>query len=300
MHIPSTMLNTPVCAVTLAVGVAGGAAAFYFAKRQEDQPAPARFAAVTAMIFALQMLNFTVQDGTSGHLLGGMLAVALLGIPYAVLSIALVLVVQAVFFADGGINALGANVFNMGVIGAALAGCGFYALQKKMPRMLAMGLVSWASVILASFVCALQVALSGAVEFAKVVLATVSVHALIGLGEALLTVAVVTVLSRAGEFWKKQERAVAFGALAVAAVAALSSPFASSFPDGLEWVAGQLAFVEFAGLEIPALFPDYEAAFISSASFSTVLAGFAGIMIILAAGSLLGRIMKNGVPALRA
>ena len=103
MHIPSSMLNGAICPVTVGVGIAGGMTALYFARKAEEKPSAAKFATVTAMIFALQMLNFPVQNGTSGHLLGGMLAVALLGVPFAALSIAIVLGVQAVFFGDGGV-----------------------------------------------------------------------------------------------------------------------------------------------------------------------------------------------------
>ena len=122
MHIPSTMLNGAVCPVTLAVSAVGVAVAVLVAKKNDNRPSPARFAAVTALIFALQMLNYPVQNGTSGHLVGAMLGVGLLGIPFAVLSMSIVLAIQAFFFGDGGINALGANILNMALIGAGLLG----------------------------------------------------------------------------------------------------------------------------------------------------------------------------------
>jgi len=75
MHIPASMLNGPVCPVTLAIGAAGITAAVFTARKSEEKPSPAGFAAVTALIFALQMLNYPVQNGTSGHLVGAMLAV---------------------------------------------------------------------------------------------------------------------------------------------------------------------------------------------------------------------------------
>lgn len=298
MHIPATMLNGAVCPVTVAVGVAGGAAALYFARRQEEQPTPARFATVTAMIFAMQMLNFTIQNGTSGHLLGGMLAVALLGIPYAVLSIALVLAVQAVFFADGGINALGANIFNMALMGAAGAGYLLDLLKKRgVHQTAALAITCWTSVVLASLACAVEVALSGAVEFSKVLPAMFSVHALIGIGEAGLTVLVVALVRKVAEAWEAKEKAVTLASFALAIVAAMVSPFASSFPDGLEWVAGTLSFAEFKGVEISALFPDYQVAFISSPAGSTILAGMAGVAIVLAAGFGIAQAVRRQVAA---
>ena len=294
MHIPATMLGGAVCPVTIAVGVAGGATALYFASKQEEKPTVGKFATVTSMIFAMQMLNFPVQNGTSGHLLGGMLAVSLLGVPYAVLSIALVLVVQAVFFGDGGVNALGANVVNMAFIGAAGAGYLLELLKKKgVHQTVSLAVACWASVVLASLACSIEVALSGAVELSKAVTAMLSVHALIGIGEAVLTVVVVSLVSKFAEAWQAKEKAVTLASFGLAIVAAMLSPFASSFPDGLEWVAGKLSFAEFQGFEFPALFPDYQATFISNAAFSTILAGLIGVGIISALTFMAGRVIRG-------
>ena len=154
MHIPSSMLSGAVCPVTLAVGGLGVVAAGYLAKRSNNRPSPARFAAVTSLIFALQMLNFPVQDGTSGHLLGALLGVSLLGAPFAVLAMTIVLAVQAVFFGDGGINALGANVLNMGVIGAGLMGLLINRFEeKKMNNSAWLALTAWLSVMAGAAAC---------------------------------------------------------------------------------------------------------------------------------------------------
>lgn len=300
MHIPATMLGGAVCPVTVAVGVAGGAAALYLASKQEEKPTVGKFATVTSMIFAMQMLNFPVQNGTSGHLLGGMLAVSLLGVPYAVLSIALVLAVQAVFFGDGGVNALGANVINMAFIGAAGAGYLLEMLKKKgVPQAVSLAVACWTSVVLASLACAVEVALSGAVELSKVVPAMLSVHALIGIGEAILTVVVVSLVSKVAEAWQAREKAVTLASFGLAIVAAMLSPFASSFPDGLEWVAGKLSFAEFKGFEISALFPDYQVTFINNAAFSTILAGLIGVGIISAVAFTTGRVIRGSFGAVR-
>jgi cobalt/nickel transport system permease protein len=300
MHIPATMLGGAVCPVTIAVGVAGGATALYFASKQEEKPTVGKFATVTSMIFAMQMLNFPVQNGTSGHLLGGMLAVSLLGVPYAVLSIALVLAVQAVFFGDGGVNALGANIINMAFIGAAGAGYLLDLLKRKgVHQTVSLAVACWVSVVLASLACSIEVALSGAVELSKAVTAMLSVHALIGIGEAILTVAVVSLVSKVAEAWQAKEKAVTLASFGLAIVAAMLSPFASSFPDGLEWVAGKLSFAEFHGFELPVLFPDYQATFISNASFSTILAGLIGVGIISALTFMAGRVVKGSFGAVR-
>ena len=294
MHIPASMLHGRVCPVTLAVGVATCATAAYFASRQEEKPSAAKFAIVTSLVFAMQMLNFPVQNGTSGHLLGGMLAVALLGIPYSVLSIALVLAVQAFFFGDGGVNALGANVLNMGLIGSACAGLLFQTFEKKgMPKTISLAMASWISVVLASLACSFEVTISGAVEFSKVIPAMLSVHALIGIGEAIFTICIVTMVSKIAQVWKANENAVTFASFVLAIMAAMISPLASKFPDGLEWVAGRLSFSEFQGFRLPVLFPDYQVAFIGNTSLATIFAGLVGICLVGMAAFVTGLFIRK-------
>jgi len=280
MHIPASMLQGSVCPVTLAVSAAGVGVAGVMAKKSQEKPSGFRFAAVTALIFALQMLNFPVQHGTSGHLVGGLLAVSLLGVPFAVLSMAIVLLVQAVFFGDGGINALGANILNMSLIGAGLLGVVYLKLQEKgLNRNIALASAAFVSVLAAATACSFEVALAGSVALDKVLPAMLGVHVLIGLGEALLTVAVVTALNTYGRL-RQHEPSVFSGALVLAVFAALLSPLASGFPDGLEWVAEKLSFIQYHAFEMPALFPDYQAVFIGHEGLSTIFAGIAGVALV--------------------
>lgn len=281
MHISASMLHGTVCPVTLAVGAAGLSFAAFSAHKVDDKPSSVQFAAVTAMIFSLQMLNFPIAHGTSGHLLGGVLAVSLLGVPFAVLSVSLVLAVQAILFGDGGVNALGANIINIALLGTGIAGIFLNWLKaRKISKFLAIGLASVFSVIMAATACSIEVASAGAVALNKVLVAMLSVHALIGVGEGLLTVGVVLLLASLASVWQKNENAIAFAAFGVAILAAVLSPFASSFPDGLESVAGKLSFLTFRGSVFPALFQNYQTTFISDASFSTIMAGLLGISII--------------------
>jgi len=147
-------------------------------------------AVVAAFIFAAQMVNFPVALGTSGHLLGGVLAAIVLGPWLGMLAITAVLAVQATIFADGGILALGANILNMAVIGTI----GSYYLYNIVVvkiiknKTLAIALVSWLSVVLAASACAIELAISKTISFNLVLPAMLSVHALIGIGEALLTI----------------------------------------------------------------------------------------------------------------
>ena len=294
MHIPSTMLNGAVCPVTLAVSAVGVAVAVLVAKKNDNRPSPARFAAVTALIFALQMLNYPVQNGTSGHLVGAMLGVGLLGIPFAVLSMSIVLAIQAFFFGDGGINALGANILNMALIGAGLLGFIYNRIKEKGSNdKVSLGVAAFLSVLAGAFACSLEVAASGTVALNKVLPAMISVHALIGFGEAILTVVVVAVLNAYGHIWKENERSFAIGAFSLAMLAVFLSPFASSFPDGLEWVAEKLSFAQFEGLEIQAIFLDYQAAFVGHTAFATIAAGMIGIGIVFGFTFVLGKFLKK-------
>ncbi|MCA9401744.1 MAG: energy-coupling factor ABC transporter permease [Candidatus Omnitrophica bacterium] len=294
MHIPDSMLNGAVCPVTIAVAGLGVAAAGYVAKQSDVKPSPARFAAVTSLIFALQMLNFPVQDGTSGHLLGAILGVSLLGIPFAVLAITIVLTVQAVFFGDGGINALGVNVINMGLVGAALTGMVMNRLKgSKINDNILLGAASWFAVMAAATACSFEVAAAGTVPFRKVLPAMLSVHALIGIGEAVLTVTVVHALKTCERIWSAYEKNFAFSAAGLAVLAALVSPMASSSPDGLEWVAGKLSFQEFGAFDFPSLFPDYQAVFANGTALATVAAGLIGVGLIFGLTFALGKVLNK-------
>ena len=149
-----------------------------------------------AFIFAAQMLNFPVAGGTSGHFLGAALAAILLGPWLACLTMGVLLSLQAFVFADGGITALGANVLNMGVIGALLVGGLMLAARRALPksRMVLLsitGIGAWLAVMAGATATSVELALSGTVPLSTVLPAMLGVHALIGIGEAVVTVAAV-------------------------------------------------------------------------------------------------------------
>jgi len=292
MHIPATMLKGAICPVTLAVAAGGLAIAVKFAMKIKEKVSVAKFAAVTALVFALQMLNFPIQNGTSGHLLGALLAVSLLEIPFAILSISLVLAIQAVFFADGGLNALGANIINMAFIGAGACGLFKTFLSEKIGSKAALPVACWLSVMGAALACSLEVAFCGAVELSKVIPAMLGVHAIIGIGEALITALVLGILTVYAAHWQKNEKAYTVCSFVLATIAVLASPLASSFPDGLEYVAGQLSFQEFGALNFNSLFPDYQVTAIANASLSTVAAGMVGLALIIAVAYISAGIAK--------
>jgi cobalt/nickel transport system permease protein len=146
---------------------------------------------VAALVFAAQMFNFPIDRGTSGHLIGGVLAVVLLG-PFAgTIAVAAVVIIQALFFADGGLLVMGANVVNMAAIGA-LVGYYIYTLLKKyMPEWLAIGSAAWFSVMLAAFATSLEIGLSGTFSLGAVMGSMLKVHSVIGIAEGLITIALV-------------------------------------------------------------------------------------------------------------
>ncbi len=149
-----------------------------------------------AFVFAAQMINFPVAGGTSGHLLGGVLASVLLGPWPAALVIALVLIVQCFLFQDGGVLVLGANILNMALVGTLIPYLGYTAVGSVLPSkggfLAAAGLAAWVSVMLGSGVCAVELGISGTIPLSLALKAMLGWHALIGVGEAIITVAVIS------------------------------------------------------------------------------------------------------------
>lgn len=199
MHIPDGFLNTGVSVVTgaAAAGVVGYG--IYKAREELDEKSVPLLALCAAFIFAAQMLNFPVAGGTSGHFLGGVLAAVLLGPWLGGLVLALVLVVQCLGFADGGLTALGANVFNMAVIGTVVSYYIFHGVKAVLPKnrpsfLAAIGGTAWLSVMLASGACAVELAVSGTSPLSVTLPAMLGIHAIIGIGEALITVMVMSVV----------------------------------------------------------------------------------------------------------
>jgi len=196
LHIPDGFLSGEVAAVAAVGAIAAVLYALRVAERDLDEARVPLLGVCAAFIFAVQMLNFPVAGGTSGHLLGATLAAVLLGPWLACLALAVVITVQAFAFADGGITALGANVLNMGVLGALLAGFAIRALLPLLPRTRAAFLgvvagVAWLAVMVGAAATSVQLALSDTVPLDVTLPAMLGVHALIGIGEAAITVAAV-------------------------------------------------------------------------------------------------------------
>jgi cobalt/nickel transport system permease protein len=197
LHIPDGFLSGGVAAIAGVLAIASVAYALRVANLELDEARVPLLGVLAAFIFAVQMLNFPIVGGTSGHLLGATLAAILLGPWLACLVMAVVLTVQAFAFADGGISALGANVLNMGVLGALLAGALVGTLVRVLPRSRGVFLaitagVSWLAVMVGAGATSVELALSDTVPLGTSLPAMLGVHALIGIGEAVITAAAVS------------------------------------------------------------------------------------------------------------
>ncbi len=194
MHIPDGFIDGPTSAVAGVVAAGGVAVALKKAGEDALESRAAMTGLVAAFVFAAQMLNFPVASGTSGHLMGGVLAAVLVGPWLGSLAVAMVLVMQALLFADGGLSALGLNIIDIAFIPAFL-GYGIFLLARRLlPRtrvgvLSATAVASFLSVVLAALAFVVQYSIggNGAVSIGGAAAAMVSVHVLIGIGEAVIT-----------------------------------------------------------------------------------------------------------------
>ncbi|MEI2670996.1 MAG: energy-coupling factor ABC transporter permease [Marmoricola sp.] len=194
MHVPDGFLDAPTSLATAGVAVVGVGLALRGARKELDERTAPLAGLVAAFIFATQMVNFPVGAGTSGHLLGGALAAALVGPWTGVLCVSVVLLVQGLLFADGGLTALGTNITLMALAGVGTAWLVLVVVRKLLPNkpvsvVIASALAALVSVPMAATVFTLLFAVGGVadVPFDKVLAAMVGWHALIGLGEAVIT-----------------------------------------------------------------------------------------------------------------
>jgi cobalt/nickel transport system permease protein len=293
MHIPDGFLSLPVAIVLWMVAIVVVGYALKRAGKDLGERQVPLMGVLAACIFAGQMLNFSVTGGTSGHLLGAALAVILLGPWAAVIVLTCVVSVQALIFQDGGLVVLGANIFNMAIVGVFVAYGVYRTIQRlaggKQWGVFAGGFVAaWTSILVAGLTCALELALSGTSPANVAVPAMGGIHALIGVGEGLITLGALAFLwATRRDLFKAEAPAQAasskvvwIGGLVIAAILAIASPLASSHPDGLEWVAEQKGFLETARAPLFNLIPDYVMPGIPNEALATILAGIVGAALV--------------------
>lgn len=307
MHAPDGFLNPGTALVTGVISVAVVGLALRQAKSQlKDRAIP--LAGITAaFVFAAQMFNFPVAAGTTGHLLGGALAAILLGPSVGVVVVTIVVVVQALAFADGGLTALGYNVLNMAIIPAYGGYAVFRLVRSWLPKSTggvvgATGVAAWASVVMSSVAFSIEwlFGASAPISFDDVFVAMVGVHALIGIGEGVISsLATGAVLASRSDLahgasdleqaqladTKVKPRIFVIGGVLVALVfAAVVSQFAVDNPDGLERVAEDTGFISSGSDHALAdfIFADYATAGISNEALSLAVAGVVGTVVTLA------------------
>ncbi len=194
MHIPDGFIDGRTSLAGGAVAVGGVAVCLRRTAQVLDDRQVPMVGLTAAFVFAVQMLNFPVAAGTSGHLLGGVLAAVLVGPWAGALAVTVVLVVQAFLFADGGLSALGLNIINMALVGALAGYAVFVALRMLLPRtrgalVVAAGIAAALAPVMASVAFTLEYAIggNGATSVRTMVTAMIGVHVMIGIGEGLIT-----------------------------------------------------------------------------------------------------------------
>jgi cobalt/nickel transport system permease protein len=296
MHIPDGFLSARVAAGYGLLAFAGVGAACYRLRVGRAGVTSALLGVSAAFIFAAQLVNFPVAAGTSGHLVGGALAAALLGLPSAVVVMSSVLFVQCFVFGDGGVFSLGANVFNMALVSSLVGFCCYRLLCGATPsptrRVAAVAFASWCATVAAAASCAEQLALSDTARLSVVLPAMLGVHALIGIGEAVITATVLAAVLRfrpelletpinAGVSASRGRAVIGYGLGLSLAIASLLAPIACDSPDGLSSVAQSLGFqsAERVGL-VAAPLAEYGVPGVGSGLLATVLAGGVGTLLL--------------------
>ncbi len=300
MHVPDGFINAQVSAATGIISLGTLWAYIRNAKNLVADKLIALTGMMSALIFVLQMINFPIAAGTSGHLLGGALAVIVLGPSLGVICISIVVVIQSLLFADGGLSALGVNVLNMAII-TSLTGWFTITLWKKLFGESQFTLISGSviagllSVVFSSIAFVLEYAIGGTVSvpLGNVLIAMISTHLLIGLGEGTITALIVSLLLRVrsdlvyvnSKKNKSNTLSTSYGVL-IALILSLTlvTPYASSSPDGLESVASDFGFEETDGVVL--LLEDYGISSINNNFVSTTLSALLGVLAIAGLGTL--------------
>ena len=295
MHVPDGFINAPVSATAglLSMG------SLWVSTKASNKFLGDKFIAIagmmSALIFVLQMINFPIGAGTSGHLLGGALAVIILGPSLGIICVSIVVIIQAFIFADGGLSALGINILNMSIVTGLI---GWFVIDtwkkifgdKNFSLILGSFVAGMISVVMSSVAFVVEYALGGTVSVAisSVFIAMVTSHFLIGIGEGVITAFILSLLLKVRSDLvfisinkeAKGKSVPLIGLLLFLSLGLLMiAPFASSSPDGLETIAQDF---NFSNQESIALFlEDYSIHLISNSFISIILSGILGVSILV-------------------
>ncbi len=308
MHVPDGFMNITMSAAT---GVISFGTLWAYIRSAKDLIAD-KFIALTgmmsALIFVLQMINFPVAAGTSGHLLGGALAVIVLGPRLGLICLSVVVIIQSLLFADGGLSALGVNVLNMAIVTTTtswfIVKYWIKFIGKNKTSIVTVSVLAGIlSVVFSSIAFTIQYAIGGTISIpvGTVLIAMVTTHLIIGLGEGVITALIITLLMRvrpdlvyAFDRNDKNTTKVSFYGLFIILILLLSlvTPFASSSPDGLESVAEEFGFTQTDGIVL--LLDDYGISAINNNFVSTVLSALLGITVVAIMFNLIITRRKSG------
>ena len=307
MHVPDGFINAQVSVATGVISLGTLWAYIRNAKNLVADKLIALTGMMSALIFVLQMINFPIAAGTSGHLLGGALAVIVLGPSLGIICISIVVVIQSLLFADGGLSALGVNVLNMAII-TSLTGWLTITFWKKLFGDSQFTLISGSviagllSVVFSSIAFVMEYAIGGTVSvpLGSVLIAMISTHLFIGLGEGIITALIISLLLRVRSDLvyantkkdKSNNLSTSYGIFIVLILSlTLITPYASSSPDGLESVASNFGFEETDGVVL--LLEDYGISSVNNNFISTILSALLGILSIAGLSTLFFR-KKSG------
>ena len=308
MHVPDGFMNVTMSAAT---GVISFGTLWAYIRSAKDLIAD-KFIALTgmmsALIFVLQMINFPVAAGTSGHLLGGALAVIVLGPRLGLICLSVVVIIQSLLFADGGLSALGVNVLNMAIVTTAtswfIVKYWIKFIGKNKTSIVTVSVLAGIlSVVFSSIAFTIQYAIGGTISIpvGTVLIAMVTTHLIIGLGEGIITALIITLLMRvrpdlvyAYDRSDRNTTKVSFYGLFIILILLLSlvTPFASSSPDGLESVAEEFGFTQTDGIVL--LLDDYGINAINNNFLSTVLSALLGVTVVAVMFNLIINRRKSG------
>lgn len=302
MHIPDGFIDAKTAAVTAGLSAVGVGLALRRVKRELPPRKIPLLGLAAAFLFAAQMVNFPVAGGTSGHLIGGTLIAALLGPSAAVVVVTTVLIVQCFLFADGGVMALGANVFNMAILGCVAGYAILRAVNRVLPgirgQVTAIAFAAWCSVVIAAISCAGELAWSGTVNWRAAFPAMTLTHMVIGLGEGMISALVFLAVRRTRPEMiadgspgaPRGREPLIVGLIGVLGIAIFVAPFACPWPDGLESVAAKLGFEHKAAVAAAAVpMPDYQVPGLHWAVGGTAMAGAIGSLVVFGLALLLGQ-----------
>ena len=295
MHIPDGFINAPVSA---SAGLLS-AGSLWLSTRAANKFLANKFIAIagmmSALIFVLQMINFPIGAGTSGHILGGALAVIILGPSLGIICVSIVVIIQALIFADGGLSALGINILNISIV-TGLVGWFVISLWKKVfgnnnySLILGSFVAGMLSVIMSSLAFVIEYALGGtvSVQISSVFVAMVTSHFLIGIGEGVITAVIISLLlnvrsdmvfiAKSKETGRRSTSII--GLLIFLSLSlVLLAPLASSSPDGLEAVAQEFNFKN--DSSVATFLEGYSIPLISNSYVSIILSGILGVFVLI-------------------